>query len=54
MRTEQQMDVVCHEHVRMNSAVEFLRALAQPMQVKAVVLLGKEARRPVIASLDDM
>ena len=48
------MHMIGHEHVRMNGAAELLGKLRQVMKIQPVVLRGEEARRAVIAPLDDV
>jgi hypothetical protein len=53
-RCEQQMNVVGHEHVGMNHAAVLRRLLPQGVQVLAVIVIGVETGRPVVAALDDV
>ena len=45
------MDVVGHQHIGMNAAARLARVLGQPVQVDAVIVLGKETSLAVVAAL---
>jgi hypothetical protein len=51
---DQQVDMVGHQHIGMDCTAVFLRRFAQTFQVEAQVLVRKEGRLTVIATLDDM
>jgi hypothetical protein len=45
------MDMVGHQHIGMNAAARLARVLGQPVQVDAVIVLGKETGLAVVAAL---
>ncbi len=53
-RGEQEVDMVCHEGIGMDSALCFFRIFLQPIKIKEIVFFGEEAGLPVIAALDDV
>jgi hypothetical protein len=48
------MDVIAHQHVRMNPASRFRRIFAEPVQVGPTVIVGDEADLAIVAALDYM
>jgi hypothetical protein len=50
----QQMHVVGHQHAGVNRAGIFLAGFLEAVEIATEIFLGKEARFPVIAPLDDM
>ncbi len=51
LRAHEQVHVVRHEHVGVQVAAVLVRALPEPVQIEAIVLLRKEAGLPVVAAL---
>src|SRR2546427_986002 len=47
------MHVIRHQHVRVDRAPIVLGVELQPMQIEPIILLGVEARRAVVAALED-
>ena len=54
LRSEQQMDVVGHEHVGVHRARELRREFAEHSEVTPVVFLGVKTRNTVVAALNDV
>src|SRR6266850_2069053 len=48
------MHVIRHQHVRVDRAAIVLGVAPQPVQIEPVILLREEARRAVVAALDDV
>jgi hypothetical protein len=48
------MNVIGHQDVGMDDAIPIGSRLLQPMEVAVIVLLGKEARLSIDASLNEM
>ena len=46
--------MVSHQHVSVQRAPRFRKCYTQPVQVTAVVVLGKEARLAIVAALHDV
>ena len=46
--------MVGHQHIGMNAAARLARVLGQPVQVDAVIVLGKETGLAVVAALDQV
>jgi hypothetical protein len=43
-----------HQHIGVNATPRFLRILAKPIQIEAIVLVGKESRLAIVTALDDV
>jgi len=48
------MNVICHQHIGVQTAIMFFATLRKKIQVKLIIGIGKEARIAVIAPLRDM
>ena len=48
------MDLIGHEHLRMQRAVGLHQCLAQPTEIAPIVVLGEEARLAIVTTLHDM
>jgi hypothetical protein len=48
------MHVIRHQHVRVDRAAIVLGVELQPVQIEPIILLRVEARRAVVAALEDM
>ena len=46
--------MVGHEHIGMHAAAGFAGVLAQPIQIQAVIPIGKETSLAVVAALDEV
>jgi hypothetical protein len=53
-RSHEEMDMVCHQAVRVHRAVVSFRQLAQVREVDEIVVVTAEASSSVVAALDDM
>jgi hypothetical protein len=53
-RSQQEVDVVCHQAVRMHCAVVLFGQLAQVRQVNEVVSVTSKTGRAVVAALNDV
>jgi hypothetical protein len=54
MRRYQQVNVVCHQTVRVHRALLLGGEFPQVSQVQQVVAVASEAGRPIVAALDDV
>ena len=50
----QDVDVVGHQHIGMNGAAGFLRRIAQAVEIKAVIRVGRKCDAPIIAALNQV
>jgi len=48
------MDVVAHQHIRVNPATRLLGVLAKAFQVETTVIVGDEADLAIVAPLDQV
>lgn len=48
------MHMVGHQHISVNVAIRFAGSIEQPVEICAIVLVGKKARLPIIAALNQM
>src|SRR3990167_1112496 len=48
------MHMIRHQHISMNPAASLIGVLSQPIQIAKIILIGKEARLAVIATLDEV
>ena len=48
------MHMVGHQHISVNVAIRFAGSIKQPVEICAIVLVGKKARLPIIAALNQM
>lgn len=46
--------MVGHEHIGMHPAAGLAGVFAQPIQIQAVILIGKETSLAVVAALDEV
>jgi hypothetical protein len=46
--------MIGHQHIGVNATPGFLRILAKPIQIEAIVLVGKETRLAIVTALDDL
>lgn len=54
VRRQQQMDVITHQHVRVQRAAEAQQAFAQALQVAPTILIVQKTGQPVVAALHDV
>jgi hypothetical protein len=48
------MEVIRHEHIRVERTAKALGEVCEVVEEKTIVVLGKEAGLPVVSTLDDV
>jgi len=53
-RRQQQMDMVGHQHIGVDTALRLRRVLAQPAEITTGIVIGLEAGLAIVAALDEV